>query len=326
LTYPVFNLQFLAITNSGNSPAPDDPLLAFTEPHMALAVEVAGKTDIGCVRTNNEDNFGFDSRYGIFVVCDGMGGQAAGEVASKIGVDVLLEYFRNASQDSNDTGKLNTRGSEPESSRADAKDGAADGLSSGASLLAKAIHLANRKIHEAGQNQDGRSGMGSTIVAAVVRGNSLAIGHVGDSRIYLVRNGEIQQLTQDHSLVMEQVRMGLITREQAEHSEMQHVILRALGSEETVEADIDDLLTVPGDLILMTSDGLTRYVHDDEILAIITQSASLEQACAALIEAAKDRGGDDNITCLLLKVIEQPWYKKLFNKLFSGGPQWQNSI
>jgi protein phosphatase len=291
---------------------------------MALAVEVAGKTDIGCVRANNEDNFGFDARYGIFVVCDGMGGQAAGEIASKIGVDVLLEYFRNASADTNNIGNPILRGLE--SPGVEPTDATTPVVSPGASLLAKALRLANRKIHEAGQNQDGRSGMGSTIVAAVVRGNSLAIGHVGDSRIYLVRNDEIQQLTQDHSLVMEQVRLGLITREQAEHSEMQHVILRALGSEETVEADIDDLLTVPGDLILMTSDGLTRHVHDDEILSIITQSASLELACAALIQAAKDRGGDDNITCLLLKMIERPWYKKLFMKLFSGGPQWQNSI
>lgn len=323
---PVFNLPFLAIANSGNSQLPDDPLLAITDPHMALAVEVAGKTDIGCARANNEDNFGFDSRYGIFVVCDGMGGQAAGEVASKIGVDVLLEYFRNASEDSTSSGSVNARGPEPESSRAELNDATTPVVSPGASSLAKAIELANHKIHEAGQNQDGHSGMGSTIVAAVVRGNSLAIGHVGDSRIYLVRNGIIQQLTQDHSLVMEQVRMGLITPEQAEHSEMQHVILRALGSEETVVADIDDLLTVPGDFILMTSDGLTRHVHDDEILAIITQTANLEQACAALIQAAKDRGGDDNITCLLLKVIDQPWYKKLFTKLFSGGPQWQNSI
>jgi protein phosphatase len=293
---------------------------------MALAVEVAGKTDVGCVRANNEDNFGFDSRYGIFVVCDGMGGQAAGEVASKMGVDVVLEFFRDAATNDNNTGKPQPHSSEAEPSPARAKDPTAAAVSPGASSLARAIDLANRKIHQAGQNQNGRSGMGSTIVAAVVRGNSLAIGHVGDSRIYLVRNGEIQQLTQDHSLVMEQVRLGLITREQAEHSEMQHVILRALGSEETVEADIDDLLTVPGDLILMTSDGLTRHVRDDEILGIITTSPNLNQACAALIRAAKDRGGDDNITCLLLKMIERPWYKNLLNKLFSGGPQWQNSI
>jgi len=293
---------------------------------MTLAIEVAGKTDVGCVRANNEDNFGFDSRYGIYVVCDGMGGQAAGEVASKMGVDVLLEFFRDAARNTNNAGRPQPHAAEAEKSWADAKDPRAAAISAGASSLAKAIDLANRRIHEAGQNQNGRTGMGSTIVAAVVQGNSLAIGHVGDSRIYLVRNGEIQQLTQDHSLVMEQVRLGLITREQAEHSEMQHVILRALGSEETVEADIDDLLTLPGDLILMTSDGLTRHVRDDEILAIMSRSANLDQACTALIQAAKDRGGDDNITCLLLKIVERPWYKDLLNKFFSGGPQWQNSI
>ena len=109
---------------------------------------------------------------------------------------------------------------------------------------------------------------------------------------------------------------------------MQHVILRALGSEENVQADIEDLLAVPGDVLLMTSDGLTRHVRDQEILEIVTSSASssLEQACTALIQAAKDRGGDDNITCLLLKIVDRPWYKNILMKLFSGGPQWQNSI
>ncbi len=283
---------------------------------MTLAVEVAGKTDIGCVRVNNEDNFGYDSRYGIFVVCDGMGGQAAGEVASKMGVDIMLQYFRN--------------GAAPEAQKekpaTNVLPGVSQDVSRNARSLASAIHLANSTIYEAGQYQSGRSGMGSTIVAAVVHGNALAIGHVGDSRIYLVRHGAIEQLTQDHSLVMEQVRLGYITREQAEHSEMQNVILRALGSEPDVEADIEDLLAVPGDLILMTTDGLTRYVRDQEILQIITESANLEQACTELIQAAKNRGGDDNITCLLLKIVEQPWYKNILNKLFSGGPQWQNSI
>jgi protein phosphatase len=297
---------------------------------MSLAVEVAGKTDIGCVRANNEDNFGYDSRYGIFVVCDGMGGQAAGEVASKMGVDVLLEYFRQAARDGHGAGE--TPVAPPKNTPATAAKESPQPLpasvSPGARSLGRAIDLANRKIHQAGQSQNGRSGMGSTIVAALLRGNSLAIGHVGDSRIYLVRHGEIQQLTQDHSLVMEQVRLGLITPEQAERSELQHVILRALGSEETVQADIEDLLAVPGDVLLMTSDGLTRHVRDQEILAIVTASASssLDRACTALIQAAKDRGGDDNITCLLLKIVERPWYKNVFVKLFSGGPQWQNSI
>ena len=293
---------------------------------MTLAVEVAGKTDVGCVRANNEDNFGYDSRYGIFVVCDGMGGQAAGEVASKMGVDILLEFFRNSARDG---GKQPSAVSPVASQKPSAEEETREipaATSAGAGRLINAIRLANRRIYEAGEHETGRSGMGSTLVAALVRGNSLTIGNVGDSRIYLIRQGEIQQLTRDHSLVMEQVRLGLITREQAEQSEMQNVILRALGSEKEVEADVEDLLAVNGDLILMSSDGLTRHVHDQEILELVRDARSLEAGCANLIELAKDRGGDDNITCLLLKIVERPWYKNIFYKLFPGGQQWQNSI
>jgi serine/threonine protein phosphatase PrpC len=275
---------------------------------MALAVEVAGKTDVGCVRTNNEDNFGFDSRHGIFVVCDGMGGQAAGEVASKMGVDILLDYFR---QQPPDVAKQSLNG----------QNG-----SSGAQSLANAIQLANKTIFQAGQQQNGRNGMGSTIVAALVRGSSLAIANVGDSRIYLIRQGTIQQLTQDHSLVMEQVRRGYITLEQAQQSEMQNIILRALGSEEAVEADIEDLVTLPGDILIMASDGLTRYVPDEDILKIVLGRHGLQQACGELIKRARECGGDDNITCLLVKIVSRPWYQQILSKLFFGGQQWQNSI
>ena len=158
------------------------------------------------------------------------------------------------------------------------------GVSYGARSLATAIQLANRTIYQAGQEQNGRSGMGSTIVAALVRGNSLAIGHVGDSRIYLVRQGTIQQLTQDHSLVMEQVRRGYITLEQAQKSEMQNIILRALGSEEAVEADVEDLVAVPGDLLLMTSDGLTRSCAGRRDFENRAGPGGLEQACGELVQ------------------------------------------
>ncbi|HEX3155648.1 MAG TPA: Stp1/IreP family PP2C-type Ser/Thr phosphatase [Candidatus Angelobacter sp.] len=274
---------------------------------MTLALEVAGKTDVGCVRTNNEDNFGFDSRHGIFVVCDGMGGQAAGEVASKMGVDILLDYFRNHPSDAAKQSLNGQNGS------------------LGAQSLANAIQLANKTIFEAGQQHNGRNGMGSTIVAALVRGNSLAIANVGDSRIYLVRQGTIQQLTQDHSLVMEQVRRGYITLQQAQQSEMQNIILRALGSEEVVEADIEDLVALPGDVLIMASDGLTRYVPDEDILTIVQGGRGLQQACGELVKRARECGGDDNITCLLVKIVNQPWYQKVV-KLFFGGQQWQNSI
>ena len=225
-----------------------------------------------------------------------------------MGVDILLDYFR----------KETPTASNPLSiTAADA---------SGSRRLANAIQLANQTIFEAGQEQNGHSGMGSTIVAALVHGNSLAIAHVGDSRIYLVRQGTIQQLTQDHSLVMEQVRRGYITLEQAQKSEMQNIILRALGSEEVVEADVEDLVALPGDLLLMTSDGLTRHVKDEEILEIVQRAVDLEQACTELVEIAKQRGGDDNITCLLVRIVDRPWYRNIVSKLFYGGPQWQNSI
>lgn len=290
---------------------------------MKLAVEVAGQTDVGCVRANNEDNFGYDSRYGIFVLCDGMGGQAAGEIASKMAVDTLLEYFRAEPRTPPPVPQQPAREASDEHSTKEIEPLPA--ISTPARSLAEAIHLANRRIFHAGQSENGRSGMGSTIVAALLRGNSLAIGNVGDSRIYLIRHGEIEQLTEDHSLVMEQVRLGYITREQAETSELQNVILRALGSEAEVQPDVEDLVAVNGDLILLTSDGLTRHVRDQEILDIVTQSTSLQAACASLIKTAKDRGGDDNVTCLLVRMVERPWYKRIFHA-FSGGPQWQNSI
>jgi len=277
---------------------------------MPLAVEVAAKTDVGCVRANNEDNFGYDLRYGIFVVCDGMGGQAAGEVASKLGVDTLLSYFRRAAQ----TGEYQQAGAPM------------DGLSKEGTALASAIRLANHTIFETGQQQTASAGMGSTLVAALIKGNALSIANVGDSRIYLIRQGVIQQLTQDHSLVMEQVRRGYLTREQAEHSEMQNIILKALGSEESVDPDVEDLVVLAGDTLLMCSDGLTKYIHDNEILQMVSDGETLSQRCSALIQTAKHRGGDDNITCLLLRMVERPWYKNIFHAMFSGDPKWQNSF
>lgn len=275
---------------------------------MSLTVQVAGKSDLGCVRTNNEDNFGYDTRYGVFVVCDGMGGQAAGEVASKMGVDIILDYFRKAG---GETGKYPVEGQPME------------GVSERANALASSIRLANRSIFEAASKNAGHAGMGSTVVAAMVKGNFLSIAHVGDSRIYLIRKDSIQQLTNDHSLVMEQVRRGLITQEEAEKSNMQNIIIRALGSEDTVEADVDDMVAQPGDILLLGTDGLTKYVKDAALLKLVKSAPTLSQACDALIQAARDGGGDDNITCILVRVVEQPWYRRWFGK---GSPQWQNSI
>ena len=266
---------------------------------MKLTTQAAGKTDVGVVRKNNEDNFGYDTRKGIFVVCDGMGGQAAGEVASKIAVDTVLGYFQQEEKG---------RGSEVLGREFTE-------VSELANALANAVQLANKAIRAASAQESTSAGMGCTIVAARVEGNLFSIAHVGDSRIYLIRGGAIQQLTTDHSLVMEQVRRGMITLEEAEHFEMQNVIVRALGSEDSVEPDLADLSLEENDTLLLCSDGLSRFVKDAAMLELINGGKNLEEACDALIEAAKNGGSDDNITCLLIRAVEQTWGGRIFRRL-----------
>jgi serine/threonine protein phosphatase PrpC len=271
---------------------------------MNLVVQAAGKTDVGVVRTNNEDNFGFDVRHGIFVVCDGMGGQAAGELASKIAVDTVLGYFRD----------------DPQHAASPVFGRSFEGVSERATRLANSIQLANQAIQTAASRNAEHAGMGSTIVAVRAEGNLFSIANVGDSRIYLVREGGIQQLTRDHSLVMEQVRRGLLTMEEAENSKMQNVIVRALGSEDSVEPDLEDHEFAPGDLLLLCSDGMSRFVKDDIMVEVIGRSVNLDQACEELIKVAKSAGSDDNITCLLLRAVEATWHGRLLGRL-TGNPQ-----
>src|SRR6266852_565842 len=273
---------------------------------MTLVLQVAGKTDVGVVRTNNEDNLGYDTRAGIFVVCDGMGGQAAGERASKIAVDTVLAYFSPASQEGDNR----------------VVGATFDGVSERANALARAIQLANQAIFEEAALNPAQAGMGSTIVAVLVEGNLCSIANVGDSRVYLVRGGTIQQLTSDHSLLMEQVRRGLMTAEEAEQSVLQNVIVRALGSEEIIESDLADHELLPGDILLLCSDGLTRRLKDQSILDLLGRTPDLNQACDQLIEAAKAAGSDDNITSLLVQVVSPSWR----DRLFGSKRQWQNSI
>ena len=276
---------------------------------MGLMVEAAGKTDIGCVRKNNEDNLGWDPKLGLYVVCDGMGGALAGEVASQMGVELVLDYFRQGEK----TGVYPDFGDAPP-----------DSSPSGRHLVS-AIQRANAAIFEAGQAQQSQHGMGSTIVCLLIKDNFMTIAHAGDSRIYRLRDGVLEQLTEDHSLVMEQYRRGLITLEQAEQSDMQNIIIKALGSEDRVEPDVQDLIAFRNDVYLLASDGLTKLVKDEAIKKILLNSQSLDRACEDLINAAKEKGGDDNITCLLLRVVEEPWHRRFFGRLRGGGKSWRNS-
>lgn len=249
---------------------------------MTLGLEVAGRSDVGRVRVSNEDSFGYDQRLGVFVVCDGMGGHAAGEVASRIAVDTVLDYFRNQ---------------EPMAADATLADAPL-----GARLLADAVNKANENILEYADEHEATSGMGTTLVAARFVEGKFTIAHVGDSRIYLFRDGQLVQLTEDHSFVMEQVRRGVLTMEEAKHSSAQHIITRALGTGDDSPPDLAEFPAQDGDVLLLTTDGILRHVTDEEIRTTLAQVPSLQIACDTLITAANDDGGEDNATCLLIRV------------------------
>jgi len=218
-----------------------------------------------------------------------MGGAQAGEVASSLAVRTVLEQMAKSAEQEIAGGKWAE-------------------LSPQSRLLAAAIRQANREIFDMAAVQAGCAGMGATIVGAVAQGGLITVAHVGDSRAYLLRDGVLQQITEDHSFVAEQVRRGILTADEGLRSELQNVITRALGPEESVDPDIEELHVQPGDLLLLATDGLTKPVGDAEIRDILKRERSMEIACDALIAAAVANGGDDNITCMLLRVERRPWY------------------
>ena len=249
---------------------------------MALGLEVAGRSDVGRVRSSNEDSYGYDQRLGVYVVCDGMGGHAAGEIASRIAVDSVLAYFRDK---------------EPMAADASLIDAPI-----GAQLLADAVNKANESILQYADQNEATAGMGTTLVAARFCDGRFTIAHIGDSRIYLLRDGELVQLTEDHSFVMEQVRRGVLTLQEAKQSAAQHIITRALGTGDDSPPDLAEFPAQEGDVLLLTTDGILRHVEDQEIKAVLLQIPSLQVACDMLVDAANEGGGEDNATCLLLRV------------------------
>jgi PPM family protein phosphatase len=235
----------------------------------------AAITDRGRKRPSNEDAFGFSVEHGVFVVCDGMGGAAAGEIASSIAVD---EYLARLS--------AREQGSAPLPQ-----------------LAEEAVGAANEAIFSRAERNYKLSGMGTTLVSLVVEERNVWVLNVGDSRCYRLRNGRIEQLTLDHSLVEEQVRLGRMSRAEALRSPMRNMITRALGTQKSVTTDCFEFQADPGDVFLLCSDGLTRELSDQTIRAILAGEVSLEERCARLVEAAKKAGGHDNITCILVQAV-----------------------
>jgi serine/threonine protein phosphatase PrpC len=254
-----------------------------------VQIASSGLTDVGRVRTNNEDSFRIVEPLSLFILSDGMGGEAHGEIASAMAVETISEYLAEPKQDSGET----------------LHGEASDNFSLKTKRLKSAVHLANVKIYQSAQKNPEQRGMGATLTVVWVDDAKLSIAHVGDSRAYLLRSGNLQQLTNDHSLVAEQVRRGLITPQQAEESEMQSVLLRALGAHPDVEVDVDEVAVVPNDVLLLCSDGLTRMVTEPEIAGTLQAETNPASAAQKLIELANGNGGLDNITVIVARFQDE---------------------
>ena len=262
-----------------------------------LRIEAGARTDLGRVRKNNEDCYSIDSSLQLYVLSDGMGGQAHGEVASQLAVQTVLTHCRQG-----------------ENSRATPIFGdTSPDVSERTNRLASAIRLANRKVFETAAANPEQMGMGATVVAAWIETQRLSIAHVGDSRAYLLRGGTMEQLTADHSLVAEKVRVGILTPQEAEASEMQSVLTRAVGTSSTVEVDTDEQALLAGDFVLLCSDGLTRMVTDPEIASTLLTSTSAQESAERLVDLANDNGGVDNVSVIVLRVDEKS--RGMFHRL-----------
>jgi protein phosphatase len=251
----------------------------------AVQIVSSGLSDVGRVRTNNEDSFRIVEALNLYILSDGMGGEAHGEVASAMAVDVINKYCETEKEDSGAT----------------VLDEVPATISSQTRRLKNAVAQANFQIFQSAQKNPEQRGMGATITALWLKDTLMSIAHVGDSRAYLLRNGNLQQLTNDHSLVAEQVRRGLITPQQAEESEMQSVLLRALGAHPEVEIDVDEVEMIPRDVLLLCSDGLTRMVTEPEIAGALQAEMVPSAAAQRLIALANENGGVDNVTVIVVR-------------------------
>ena len=232
---------------------------------------VAPLSDCGSVRPSNEDSFGISAEHGVYVVCDGMGGAAAGEIASSMAVSDMLRRLGNR-----------------------------DKAVPLGEAIEEAVRFANEAIHSRADENPNLHGMGTTLVGLVTEGRRVLVFNVGDSRCYLLHKGKLTQISQDHSLVEEQVRMGRITPDEALHSPLRNVITRALGTQPEVEPDLFELKAEADDIFLLCSDGLTGEVPDAQIEALLDADLPLTELCANLVKAANLAGGHDNVTCVLV--------------------------
>ncbi len=256
--------------------------------NLSAKIDFAEISDTGRVRDHNEDAIGSIGEIGLMVLADGMGGYNAGEVASGIAVQIVTEM----ASDGADREQRNDIDSH-------------SGLMRQSIVLRDAVYRANKIIYQTAHSQNDCEGMGTTIVACMFYDNKVSIAHVGDSRAYRLRGGELEQVTLDHSLLQELVDRGFYSAEEAQRSTNRNYVTRALGVEATVEVEVHEHEVLPDDIYLLCSDGLPDMVEDDDIhLTISTFNASLEVVGQQLVDLANDHGGRDNVSVMLAQVKE----------------------
>ena len=248
-----------------------------------MGIHAAGNTDVGCVRKHNEDSFYSDASLGLFVVADGLGGHAAGEVASKIVVETVVRFVGETLE------KDRTWPVEYDPS-----------LSYDGNRLKVALLLSDQAIAEDIRRNPERETMGSTVVAGLFHGSKVTLAHVGDSRAYILGPEGIRQVTRDHSWVAEQVANGILTPSEARIHPFRNVITQALGNGGDLDVEVQDLDLSKSERLLLCSDGLSGMIGDKQIWDIVEQSDNLQHAVESLISIARDHGGEDNITAILV--------------------------
>ena len=249
---------------------------------LGPALEVVSATHPGMVRSHNEDSIAIEPQIGLAVLADGMGGYNAGEVASGIAVEIIKVEMKKALAAMDSSGLDGTTAER---------------------LLAEHGARANAAIFRAAQSHPQYSGMGTTLVVALWHDNRVSVGHIGDSRLYRLRRGALEQMTRDHSLLQEQIDSGMITKEQARHSQNKNLVTRAVGIDPEVETEIHTYAVETGDIYLLCTDGLSDMVTDEDIQTTLTSlQANLPLAAEQLVQQANDNGGRDNVSVILVRV------------------------
>ncbi|MFN3202961.1 MAG: Stp1/IreP family PP2C-type Ser/Thr phosphatase [Bradymonadia bacterium] len=251
-----------------------------------MRITSAGRTHVGMKRTHNEDSLRICRDQNLFIVADGMGGHASGEVASQLSVETLAEFYRATAEDDEITWPFKLD----------------KGMGYQESRITTGVKLSNRRVYENACRDAKLKGMGTTLVTLYLHGGNGYIGHVGDSRVYRFRSGQLTQITEDHSLLNDYIKIKKLTPEEIEAFPHKNVIVRALGMKENVQVDVHAEKAQIGDIFLLCSDGLSGMITDEGMEQIlVTHGSDLEKSCEVLIETANQNGGTDNITVILAR-------------------------